>query len=262
MNSDRQAKLFTFIDASGERGLTRDDLAARTGWDDLVLETALDDAVNQKTIINAEGFFLSAENFSRLCDLAVEEVKRHHQGQPLSRGLARETLRERLFTHTAPEIFRAVISSCEQSGLLASEKDLVRAKEHSVELSDADARLRAQLSAAYEKAGLAAPSLEQVLQDAGVAPSQRTHARKVLQLLIDNGSLVRVQGEMFFNATSLDQLRGALRKFASEHEPERSIDVSTFKDLAGVSRKYAIPLLEYFDREHVTRRAGDKRVIL
>jgi selenocysteine-specific elongation factor len=53
-----------------------------------------------------------------------------------------------------------------------------------------------------------------------------------------------------------------LQDYGAQHEPDRLIDVPTFKTLAGVSRKYAIPLLEYFDREQVTRRAGDKRLIL
>ena len=88
--------------------------------------------------------------------------------------------------------------------------------------------------------------------------AQRTHARKILQLLIDKGTLVRVQGEMFFHAQAIEHLKNLLRDFATAHEPDRLIDVPAFKDLAGVSRKYAIPLLEYFDRERITVRAGDK----
>jgi selenocysteine-specific elongation factor len=67
---------------------------------------------------------------------------------------------------------------------------------------------------------------------------------------------------MFMHAYALDDLKTRLINYASQHEPDRLIDVATFKDLAGVSRKYAIPLLEYFDRAQVTRRAGDKRLIL
>jgi selenocysteine-specific elongation factor len=95
-----------------------------------------------------------------------------------------------------------------------------------------------------------------------VGASQRPQARKILQLLIDDRKIIRVQGEMFMHAQTLEALKTRLRDYASQHEPERLIDVAAFKDLAGVSRKYAIPLLEYFDREHVTRRAGDKRIIL
>ena len=97
---------------------------------------------------------------------------------------------------------------------------------------------------------------------ANVAAPQRTQARKILQLLIDDRTLVRIQGEMFMHAKVVQDLKVKLRTYAAQHEPDRLIDVPAFKDLAGVSRKYAIPLLEFFDREHVTRRAGDKRLIL
>jgi selenocysteine-specific elongation factor len=143
-----------------------------------------------------------------------------------------------------------------------TEKDVVRASEHGVELSPADTQLREKIANAYEKAGLEAPVFDQVLEAAGVSAAQRAHGRKILQLLIDNGTLVRVQGEMFFHSQALEHLKQLLRQYARDHEPDRLIDVAKFKDLAGVSRKYAIPLLEYFDSERITRRAGDKRIIL
>lgn len=268
-DSERPAKFAVFVEASGDKGLRRSDIAARTGWNDEVVsqvamgaqEASLETA-GEAAIVEAEGVFVARENFERLSRLAVEAVKLHHQREPLSRGLARETLRERHFAHAAPEVFRTVITRLERDGALVAEKDVVRASEHGVELSAADTQLREKIAQAYEKAALEAPSLDQVLVDAGFSTPQRAHARKILQLLIDNGTLVRVQGEMFFHSQALEHLKRLLRQYAAEHEPERLIDVATFKDLAGVSRKYAIPLLEYFDSERITRRAGDKRIIV
>jgi selenocysteine-specific elongation factor len=237
------------------------DIAARTGWRDAIVAQAAAKA-SEGTVVEAEGVLVSTETFDRLSRTALDAVKLHHEREPLSRGLARETLRERHFAHAAPEVFRAVIARLEKDGALAVEKDVVRASEHGLELSPADTQLRDQIASAYEQAALAAPGLEQVLAGAGVATAGRAHARKVLQLLLDAGTLVRVQGEMFFHSQSIENLKRLLREYAAQHEPERLIDVAKFKDLAGVSRKYAIPLLEYFDREHVTRRAGDKRIIL
>jgi selenocysteine-specific elongation factor len=261
LETDRPGKVAVFVAAAGDQGLRLADIAARTGWRDDVIAQVAKQAV-QATTIDAEGVLVAKENFERLSRLAVDEVNRHHQREPLARGLARETLRERLFAHAAPEIFRAVMARLEQSGILVSEKDIVRASEHGQELSAADEELRKQITAAYEKAALEAPTLDQVLAEAGIPIARRAHARKILQLLIDDGTLVRVQGEMFFHSPALENLKALLRRYATEHEPDRLIDVSAFKDLAGVSRKYAIPLLEYFDRERVTQRAGDKRVIL
>src|SRR5438094_9223045 len=85
--------------------------------------------------------------------------------------------------------------------------------------------------------------------------------RKILQLLIDSGALVKVYGEMFFHKSALEELVKKLRAHAQQ-KTDRTIDVGAFKDLAGISRKYAIPLLEDLDRQRVTRRDGERRVIL
>jgi selenocysteine-specific elongation factor len=268
LDSERPGKLAVFVAAAGDHGLRPPDIAARTGWkDEVVMQVAKQAeqaaAVGEAaTIMEADGVFISTENFERLARIAIDEVKHHHQREPLARGLARETLRERHFTHAAPEIFRAVITGLEKDGVLVAEKDIVRFREHGQELSVADEQLREKIARSYEKAALEAPTLDQALVEAGIPATQRTHARKILQLLIDNGTLVRVQGEMFFHSHAIEHLKGLLREFATAHEPDRLIDVPGFKDLAGVSRKYAIPLLEYFDRERITVRAGDKRIIL
>jgi selenocysteine-specific elongation factor len=121
--------------------------------------------------------------------------------------------------------------------------------------------IRDKIAALYEAAKFEPPTLDQALDSAGVVTSRRAHGRKILQMLLDNRTLVRVQGDMFLHVSAINRLRTLLQDFASQHEPERLIDVSQFKELAGVSRKYAIPLLEYLDSERITRRAGDKRII-
>jgi selenocysteine-specific elongation factor len=260
LDADRPGKMTVFVASAGDQGLRFADIAARTGWSDDVIAQVAKQAL-KATTIDAEGVLVAKENFEKLSRLTVEEVKRHHQREPLARGLARETLRERLFAHAAPEIFRAVMARLEQAGTLVSEKDIVRGSEHGQKLSTADDELRKQIAQAYEKAALEAPTLDQALAGAGIPAGRRAHARKILQLLIDDGTLVRVQGEMFFHSHALKNLKALLLRYATEHEPDRLIDVPAFKDLAGVSRKYAIPLLEYFDRERITQRAGDKRII-
>lgn len=268
LDSERPVKLAVFVEASGDQGLRLSDIAARTGWnDEVVSQAAIEakdarNATGEALIVECEGVLIANENFARLTRIAIAEVKLHHEREPLSRGLARETLRERHFAHTAPEIFRAAIARLEKEGVLVADKDVVRLSGHGVELSPADAQLSERIGQAYEKAALEAPSLDEVFASVGVATAERVHGRKLLQLLIDNGTLVRVQGEMFFHVQALDHLKRLLGQYAVEHEPERLIDVAQFKELAGVSRKYAIPLLEYLDREHITRRAGDKRIIL
>jgi selenocysteine-specific elongation factor len=259
--ADRAARLAFFVESAGERGLRREEAAARTGWRDDVLASALAEGRGRGSVLEAEGVLVSVDLLRRLQRAAVEEVEAHHRREPLSRGLARETLRERVFTRAAPEIFRAALKAAEGEGALVAERELVRAAGHSLDLSPADAALRDRLEAVYREAALEAPTLEEAFARAGGASVRREHLRKLLQLLLDAGVLVRVKEDLLLHRDALQRLAASLRDYASR-TPERLIDVAAFKELSGVSRKYAIPLLEYFDRERVTRRAGDKRLIL
>ena len=265
--ADAPARVALYVEAAGEGGLSRADLAARTGWRDETLDAATREAVARGALVDTEGIYLGREVFAHLLEAARAEVEAHHRREPLQRGLARETLRERQFARVAPEVFRAVLAGAERAGVLVSERDIVRASTHTLALSESDADLRARLEQIYLEAALAAPTFDDALARAASAVAggkaiTREHARKILQLLIDSGALVRVTGDLLLHRDALARLVETLREYAALHEPERLIDVAAFKDLAQVSRKYAIPLLEYLDRSRITRRAGDRRLIL
>lgn len=262
MLEDRVLKLGAFVEAAGEKGLRPADVAAATGWTDEVLRQVMLKAtgVNSDTV-DAGGVLLSKESFSHLARRVEDELERFHRREPLSRGLLRETLREKVFAHSPIEVFNSVIAKLEAQTLV-SEKDTIRLQKHSVDLSEKDVELREILRKAYASAGVEAPSIDEAMTRAGVPLSQRQHARKILQFLIDAGTVVRIQPDMLMDAGAVKELKDKLLHYGAANEPGRLIDVPTFKQLANVSRKYAIPLLEYFDRERITRRAGDKRLIM
>jgi selenocysteine-specific elongation factor len=254
LNSERPARFASLVRFAKKHGVRLSDIAAATGWTNEVLAQVAKEAAQQGEIIEAGGVYLASESFAALSRDVVAELEAHHKREPLGRGMLRETLREKLFAHSLPELFGAVIGRLEAAGEVVSEKDVIRSSRHRVDLTDKDAKLSEQIEKLYREAGVEAPSLDEVMARAGVAASQRGQARKILQLLLDNGK--------FMHAQVVQLLKTKLHAYAAQQEPERLIDVAAFKNLAGVSRKYAIPLLEYFDREHVTRRAGDKRLIL
>ncbi|HEX8143054.1 MAG TPA: selenocysteine-specific translation elongation factor [Pyrinomonadaceae bacterium] len=262
VGTDDAARLAYFIETAAERGARRAELAARTGWRDEVLKSAADEAIKRGAAVEAEGVMISRASFDELAGRALTEVEAFHKREPLARGLMRETLRERHFAHAAPEVFRAVLSHLEREGKLRSEKDVVCAASHSLSLSAADASVRDRLEQLYRTSALEPPTFDEALARMGLPAQAREHARKLLQLLIEGGLVVRVQNELFFHLDALEALKRRLKEYGAANEPGRLIDVAAFKEMAGVSRKYAIPLLEYFDRERVTRRAGDKRIIL
>jgi selenocysteine-specific elongation factor len=255
---DRARQLAIFVAGAERRGLRRADVAAHTAWRDEVIEAAAREALAAGTIVDAEGILLDRQSFEGLKLLVIKEVAAHHQCEPLLRGLAKEVLRERVFAHAPMEVFRAVLGGLEKEDALVAEKEIVRLREHTRELSGEDAGLRDRLEKIYQDAGLAAPSLNEALERAGAAGQQ---GRKLLQLLIDSGRLVKVHGDMLFHREALDDLTRNVRAHGAKQK-DRSIDVAAFKDLAGISRKYAIPLLEYLDRQRVTRREGDRRIVL
>ena len=262
MRDERAAKFEGFVRAAGVRGVRLADLAAATGWTNEVLANVAAGVQKHGSVIEVGGLYIARDSFDRLSTALIAELERHHKREPLARGMLRETLREKVFTHSAPELFNGVVARLEGEGKVVSEKDIVRSSAHSVGLSDKDIELSNRIEQIYLAAGVEAPSLDDAMTKANVPAAQRAQARKLLQLLLDDRKLVRIQGEMFMHSKVIEDLKTKLLTYASQHEPDRLIDVPAFKDLAGVSRKYAIPLLEYFDRAQITRRAGDKRLIL
>lgn len=247
-----------FVASSGRLGMTTRELKARTAWRDEVIEDALKKALANKSILRLETTAIGLEVYDDLKRAIVREIEGHHKREPLARGLPRESLRERFFAGASPEMFRDVMTQFERDGAFVSDKEIVRSREHSRELSSEDTQAKEKLEAAFQKAGVAPPSLSDAFSAAGLDTSR---GRKILQLLTDSGALVKVHGDMLFHRGALDELTKKLRGYASKTS-DHSIDVGSFKELAGISRKYAIPLLEHFDRQRVTRREGDRRIIL
>ena len=258
-SGDRLEQLRQFVISAGRTGLTESDLVARTAWSDELIAKLCAEASADGSVTRAENTLLAAELFQELKRQAVDQIAAHHEREPLSRGLSKEILRDQSLA-SSPEVFRAVINELESEGAVVGDKEVVRLREHTRELSDADAGLRNALENLYREAALAPPSLSEAFAGAGLNRDPQ-HARKILQLLLDSGVLLRVHGDMIFHQAALLDLEERLRAYAGSR-PDRLIDVPGFKELTGVSRKYAIPLLEYFDRRRVTRREGDKRVIL
>ena len=111
-----------------------------------------------------------------------------------------------------------------------------------------------RIEAAFLQAGLAVPPVPDVLAASGIDAGR---ARTVLQILLRSGRLVRVSESLVFHAEALDRLKGVL-----ETRRGQPLDIAGFKEIFGISRKYAIPLLEYFDRIKITRRSGDSRIVI
>jgi len=261
-HSTRAEQVAIFITASGERGLSRQDLTARTGMLPEPLEVAITESVAAGRVQEAEGILVAAKHYQIFSTQVINAVRAEQKSTSLSRGIARETLRERIFAHSRPEVFRAVLSQLSQAGELIVEREVVRTPDHSLELGEKDRAIRDNLEQLYAQTDLAPPAINEVVERLSRLDTKQNDIHKHLRLLTDSGRLVRVSNEFLFHSDSVNALIKRLRDYAVNDLKERMIDMTTFKNLTGISRKHAIPLLEYLDRQHVTRRAGNARIIL
>jgi selenocysteine-specific elongation factor len=181
-----------------------------------------------------------------------------HQSQPLSEGVSREEVRERLFARADPAVFEFVLARLAGQGRVAG-RDRVSLSTHRVALSGDEARARAAVEEVYRRAGLKPPDAASVAQACGLSPAD---CEKWTQMLVRQKILQRLD-VLTFHTAALAELKrevGALK--AQAGSGRATVDVAAFKERYGVTRKYAIPLLEYLDRERVTRRMGDVRVVI
>jgi selenocysteine-specific elongation factor len=155
-----------------------------------------------------------------------------------------------------------VLGQLSQAGELIVEREVVRTPDHSLELGEKDRAIRDNLEQLYAQTDLAPPAINEVVERLSRLDTKQNDIHKHLRLLTDSGRLVRVSNEFLFHSDSVDALINRLREYAVNDLKDRVIDMTTFKNLTGISRKHAIPLLEYLDRQHVTRRAGNARIIL
>ncbi len=181
-------------------------------------------------------------------------LKKFHDANPLVAGMSKEELRDRI--GLGPEVFYSVLEKLAEEKRLEVAGELVHLAGRGVVMKDEEAESKKIIEQAFASAGLKVPSLKEVLAGLKV---DKTRAQKIVTLLLRDKVLIKISEELVFHQSVLTELR---HKVAALKASAPKIDVARFKEMTGVSRKYAIPLLEYLDRERVTRRVGDERVIV
>jgi len=184
----------------------------------------------------------------------LQAVRKFHGANPLVAGMSKEELRDRV--NLGPEVFYSVLGKLAEEKKLEVAGELVHLPGRGVLMKDEETESKKIIEQAFASAGLKVPSLKEVLAGLKV---DKIRAQKIVTLLLRDKILIKISEELVFHQSALMDLR---HKIAALKNTAPKIDVARFKELTGVSRKYAIPLLEYLDRERVTRRVGDERVIL
>jgi selenocysteine-specific elongation factor len=238
----------------GQDGLALADAVREMGLRRSVLEPLAADLQQRKQITRAADLLVAAEAFAEARTRAVAALDAFHKANPLVAGISKEELREKL--GLSAEVMQTVLAELVASKKAEVAGEQVRLAGRGVELKDEESKAKKEIEQAFAAAGLKVPYMDEVLSK---LPVDHARAQKLVTLLLRDRVLIKLADNLVFHQNALQGLRQIMTDYKTKSP---KIDVGRFKDLTGVSRKYAIPLLEYLDRERVTRRVGDERIIL
>jgi selenocysteine-specific elongation factor len=254
-----QEDVLAALAESEPKGLTLQEVIARTGWMESEIRDAAQKLSERKKlrILAGQSMILAPEGAIEKCAALLRKtVEEFHRSNPLVPGIPKQELRGRI-GNPRLAIFEAALEDLAKSKAISASGSLVQRAGREIALSSEESQAKKLMEQEFEKAGLTVPAVSAVLQK---LPVEAARAQKILQILLREGLLIKVAEDLVFHKSAIARLRELIARYRKEHGERLSIVV--FKELTGVTRKYGIPLLEYLDREHVTRREGDERVIL
>jgi selenocysteine-specific elongation factor len=244
------------LERSGTQGLTRKELEQRTPLGPEAFEALLGELTRDGQVVALDGGarLLNAEPFREAAEKLLKALEEYHLAYPLKAGATRSEVRSML-AEPDDRVLQSLIQRLVEDGRAVAEGTLVRLAGHIVTLEADQAERREALEEAARRAGIQSTTVEELLSTAGLAPKA---GGELIQLLVDEGTLVRLKNKHLFHNQALEDAR--LKLVAHLEENER-VSPAQFRDLLGVTRKVAIPLLEYFDAQRLTLRVGDDRVL-
>jgi len=240
------------IKTSGEKGVEISELSRRTGVENSRVEESLRTLTEEGKIHKTASLLIHADSLHALKG-EVASCLRDYQEHYRSRwGMTKGELRNR-FGRISSEIFAAVLDSLVKERKLFIKEDKNRMDTPDFSLSEQETSLKRQIERRLLDAGFNVPSIKEL-----APPGKQATASDILQILVEEGKAVKVTAELFFHSAKIGEAERLLREFLLKN---KKMQVGEFKDLINVTRKFAVPLLEYFDRKGITRRQGDFRVL-
>ncbi|MDD3311243.1 selenocysteine-specific translation elongation factor [Pseudodesulfovibrio sp.] len=246
----------TQLELAGPAGLTFDQLLTMTNQETKALEKTLGvlGGRQEAVLFDKEARrYAGGGLVQSLADSLLDFLAAFHRKDSMKSGVQRGELASSWGRDLPPKLFHFILERLVRKGDVAAEQEILRLKDHKVSLASDQAKVREALLSAYAGGGLTPPNLKDVLEPLGMDFKQ---AAPVLKLLQDQGELTRIKDDMYYHVPALAEIRERMVGFFADHEAMTAPD---FKEITGLSRKYLIPVLEYFDKEKVTVRVGDAR---
>ncbi len=246
------------IETAGLKGVGRSRLLLRVGDFPSRVEEVVGKLVEEGEIINCGGrgeLLISKNNFVSLREMLYEALAGYHGSHPMETGPSRASFKSAHAARISREVFDAALNALTRSGRVAAAGDKLRTSAHSPEALDADKEVLAELETVLKSAGKTPPTFSEIADRVG--RNKKTVAM-LLKYMVESGRAEKISEDLYFHPEAVVEIKSSLREHLKKHE---GIDPVEFKKLFGVSRKYAIPLLEYLDRERFTMRVGNRRVL-
>ena len=257
---DQRKRIEVIIKRAGIGGITTDTLVVRIGINKNRLLELLENMISEgKAILidRDEMQVLSPVVFDHFKAWIVEVLGDYHKQHPFQEALAREELRttQGVGCNVEPKIFSIALNDLERQGKVIVDKDMIRLTDHQVTLDGPMGNLREKLTEVYLNGKMTPPTVREV--DA-MFPDRKKEVAILEKMMLQEGELIKISGELNFHRDVLSKLREDYRKMLME---KGEATPSSFRDLTGLSRKFIIPLMEYFDMVKLTMRVGDKRIL-
>ncbi len=258
-NGTPEDKILLNLRERGLDGLTLDEIGIRAGLFGKRLEKILKPLVSSQKILvidSDQKRMMEPSIYNEICTKVNEILSAFHEQNPLKQGIPKEELRSRLYKGLDPKLFQYLQKDLIKRNIIVRDEATIRLASHRVAMKDDVKTLKHEMLNLYRGAVLSPPTVKEVFTRFDRHPQKLL--REVLDLLVRDEELVKVNEDLFFHTGALDTLQSDLVSFLQK---EKEIDAPRFKQLTGLTRKFFIPLLEYFDKEKVTIRLGDKRIL-
>ena len=253
----REQALRQHIDHSGVGGITLEELLNRVEMPSSDVQSIIRQMAGRGdlVVIDSEKLkVITSGSYQMLRGRALAQLGEFHQRFPVKSGLSKEELRTKLPPETDVKLFQILISELIQSKEVVLEKDKLRLSGHHISSVDAKG-LAKRVEAAVLKGGLQPPSPKELSEEWSETEGE---VRAIFEHLVHEGVLVRIKNEIYFHRIPFENLREKLVAYLKKN---REITTPQFKEMTQASRKYVIPLIEYFDQTKLTLRLGEKRVL-
>lgn len=251
-------KISVIMERAGFNGINLRSLTFRTGINARKIKKEMDNLLSgQKAILlESDDVTVVSEHIYRRLEMQVtEKLSEHHKNNPLREGASKEELRSALRLPVSVKLFNMVLRSLAKEEKIVTQMDNVRLAGRQIELTEGLNSLRSAIAEIYIQAGLTPPALADVLER---LKDSKDKAKSIITLMLKEGELIKVNEELCFSRQTLSKLREDYRAMLLL---EKKVTPVAFKEMTGLTRKYVIPLMEYFDMEKLTVRVGDHRIL-